>query len=48
MTDDLFYGVFFFPVDHVRGWPRIVRSVCRGLMIGREEGCVEHIVEGLI
>ena len=44
MTDDLLYGVFFFPIDHVWGWPRIVRSMCRGLMIGHEEGRVEHIV----
>ena len=45
MTDDFFYGVFFFPVDHVRRWLRIVRSVCSSLVIGHEEGCVEHIVD---
>ena len=45
MTDDLFYGVFFFPIDHVQWWLRIVRPVCRGLMIGHEEGHVEHVVD---
>ena len=45
MTDDFLYSVFFFPIDHVRRWLRIVRSVCSGLVIGREEGHVEHIVD---
>ena len=45
MTDDLFDGVFFFPLDHVRGWPRIVRSVGGGLMIGCKKGCVEYVVD---
>ena len=45
MTDDPFHGVFFFPVDHVRRWPGIVGSVCHSLVIGHEEGRMEHIVD---
>ena len=45
MTDDLFDGVFFFPFDYVWGWPRIVRSMCSGFVIGCEKGCMEHVVD---
>ena len=35
MIDHPFYFIFFFPFDKVRGWPRIVGSVCVRFAIGR-------------
>ena len=35
MIDHLLHLVFFFSFDKVRGWPRIVGSVCVRFTIGR-------------
>ena len=40
--DLVFFGVF----DKVRGWPRVVGSVFRGLAIRGQEGRVEYVMNG--
>ena len=40
--DFIFLGVF----DKVRRWPRVVRPVFGGFMIGGQEGCMEDVMNG--
>ena len=41
-----FYLEFFFPFDQVWGWPRVVGSVLACFVIGGQQTCVEHVVDG--
>ena len=35
-----------FPVDEVRGWPRVVGPVLIGLLIRGQQTCVKYVMDG--
>ena len=37
---------FFFSIDQVRGWPRVVGSVLTRFTIRGQQTCVEYVMDG--